>query len=87
MNVNETLVGQGLAPVLREDCAFLSADSVVERLANRLQAAESKARRKQLGMWKDDTRESREEKPSAVRRVFRWLGTKLKHIVWKRKKS
>ena len=89
MNINEALVRQGLAPTHRGDSTFQgSTDRTIQSLAARLEAAESKAQKKRLGIWKGDTKEcSTEDKPSAVRRVLHWIGRKLKEAVGRKGKE
>lgn len=89
MNINEALVRQGLAPTHQGDGTFqASADSTMQILAARLEAAERKAQKNRLGIWKGDTKEcGTEDKPSAVRRVLHWIGMKLKETVGRKGKE
>ena len=89
MNINEALVRQGLAPTHRGDSTFQSsADRAIQSLAVRLEAAENKAQKNRLGIWKGNTKEcGMEDKPSAVRRVLHWVGRKIKETVGQKGKE
>ncbi|KAK7093232.1 protein C3orf33 homolog [Littorina saxatilis] len=82
VNINQQLVKQGLAPVLRQDLSLLSQDVVTQKHLVKLVTAETNARHRRLGMWRE--LEGKEETVSVMRTVFRWLSDKLKER-WRRK--